>query len=80
MDKAEKYDRQIRLWGAQGQERIEGASVVCLGASAVMTETLKNLILPGTSSGTLETVWLIEGVKEWARIPLQMVRKSKTKT
>lgn len=47
VDKAEKYDRQIRLWGTHGQQRIENASIACLNATAATTETLKNLILPG---------------------------------
>ena len=47
VDKAEKYDRQIRLWGTHGQERIENSSIACLHATAATTETLKNLILPG---------------------------------
>lgn len=50
IDKAEKYDRQIRLWGPQGQQRIEDASVVLLNATPAGTETLKNLILPGRNS------------------------------
>jgi NEDD8-activating enzyme E1 regulatory subunit len=50
IDKAEKYDRQIRLWGPQGQQRIEDASVVLLNATPTGTETLKNLILPGRNS------------------------------
>jgi len=46
-EKAEKYDRQIRLWGAHGQQLIEKASVACLNINAATTETLKNLVLPG---------------------------------
>lgn len=48
-EKAEKYDRQIRLWGAHGQQLIEKASVACLNINAATTETLKNLVLPGNN-------------------------------
>lgn len=43
----DKYDRQLRLWGAQGQRALGETKVVAVGASAAGTETLKNLILPG---------------------------------
>lgn len=45
-----KYDRQLRLWGAQGQKALGETHVVLVGASAVGTETLKNLVLPGIGS------------------------------
>jgi len=43
----DKYDRQLRLWGAQGQRALGQTKVVAVGTSAAGTETLKNLILPG---------------------------------
>jgi amyloid beta precursor protein binding protein 1 len=43
----DKYDRQIRIWGADGQRRLNTSIVLCLGISAAGTETLKNLALPG---------------------------------
>mmetsp|Transcript_1711 Transcript_1711/g.6086 ORF Transcript_1711/g.6086 Transcript_1711/m.6086 type:complete len:530 (-) Transcript_1711:40-1629(-) len=52
VDKEELYDRQLRLWGAAGQRRLEAASVALLGCSALGTETLKNLVLPGVGSFT----------------------------
>jgi amyloid beta precursor protein binding protein 1 len=42
-----KYDRQLRLWGAQGQQALAETTVVLVRATAVGTETLKNLVLPG---------------------------------
>ncbi len=47
VEHSDKYDRQLRLWGERGQRLLESAKVVLLGASAVGTETLKNLVLPG---------------------------------
>lgn len=48
-----KYDRQIRLWGREGQ-RLLGTSHVCiLGLSSAGTETLKNLVLPGIGKITI---------------------------
>ena len=43
----DKYDRQIRIWGADGQRRLNTSTVLCLGISAAGTETLKNMVLPG---------------------------------
>ena len=51
VDKSEKYDRQIRLWGEEGQNLIEQSSIVVLNATSAATETLKNLILPGNLNG-----------------------------
>lgn len=50
-DKEKKYDRQLRLWAANGQQALEDAHI-CLvnsGSGTVGVETLKNLVLPGTS-------------------------------
>jgi amyloid beta precursor protein binding protein 1 len=52
--KVNKYDRQIRLWGQNGQKRLGEATVALLGASGVGIEALKNLVLPGV--GHIE-VW-----------------------
>ena len=49
-DKEKKYDRQLRLWAASGQQALEDAHLLLLnsGAGTVGVETLKNLVLPGT--------------------------------
>lgn len=50
-----KYDRQLRLWAASGQDALEHADIVLLnaGSGAVGIETLKNLILPGVGNFTI---------------------------
>ena len=50
MATTDKYDRQLRLWGAAGQRALGSTMVVLLGSSACGTETLKNLVLPGVGS------------------------------
>jgi NEDD8-activating enzyme E1 regulatory subunit len=50
MSTTDKYDRQLRLWGAKGQRSLANTRVVLIGASAAGTETLKNLVLPGIGS------------------------------
>jgi amyloid beta precursor protein binding protein 1 len=54
-DKEKKYDRQLRLWAANGQAALENAHILLVnsGAGAVGVETLKNLILPGRSTCAL---------------------------
>lgn len=48
-EKEKKYDRQLRLWGANGQAALESAHVLLVNSRAgtVGVEALKNLILPG---------------------------------
>jgi amyloid beta precursor protein binding protein 1 len=49
----DKYDRQIRLWGAHGQKALMESQVCVLGSSPCATETLKNLVLPGIGQFTI---------------------------
>ena len=53
--KEKKYDRQLRLWAASGQQALEEAKILLLnsGPGVVGVETLKNLILPGVGSFTI---------------------------
>lgn len=50
MATSNKYDRQLRLWGANGQRALSTSRIVLIHASAVGTETVKNLVLPGIGS------------------------------
>uniref|UniRef100_A0A915Q0N9 NEDD8-activating enzyme E1 regulatory subunit n=1 Tax=Setaria digitata TaxID=48799 RepID=A0A915Q0N9_9BILA len=45
-----RYDRQIRLWGDEGQSCIEHTSVCVLSASALGCEIIKSLVLAGIKS------------------------------
>ena len=47
------YDRQIRLWGAQAQERIRSANILLISLRALGTEIAKNLTLAGIRSLTI---------------------------
>lgn len=40
-----KYDRQIRLWGVEGQKLIDSTSLVVFGSSILVTEFLKSMTL-----------------------------------
>ena len=51
--KAQRYDRQLRLWGDHGQNALESAQVCLINASATGTEILKNLVLPGVGTFTI---------------------------
>ena len=50
---ARRYDRQLRLWGANGQKALAESLVLLLGAGPAGTETLKNLVLPGVGRFTV---------------------------
>ncbi len=45
-----KYDRQLRLWGANGQKALTESCIILINATAAGTESLKNLVLPGIGS------------------------------
>jgi len=45
--KEKKYDRQLRLWGANGQQALEASHICLVNTTAAGCEALKNLILPG---------------------------------
>ena len=51
--KQKRYDRQIRIWGAEGQQRLEKSRVALLNCSPTGSETLKNLVLGGIASFTI---------------------------
>ena len=49
----DKYDRQLRLWGAHGQRQLSASRILVLGATGSASEILKNLILPGIKHFTI---------------------------
>lgn len=52
-EEAKVYDRQIRLWGIQAQQKIRSADVLVVGLAGPATEVVKNLVLSGINSITL---------------------------
>ncbi|KAI9276447.1 hypothetical protein BY458DRAFT_585631 [Sporodiniella umbellata] len=52
-DEAAIYDRQIRLWGLDAQQRIGNASVLIANIRALSNEVCKNLVLAGIGSLTI---------------------------
>ncbi|CAA2975460.1 NEDD8-activating enzyme E1 regulatory subunit AXR1-like isoform X2 [Olea europaea subsp. europaea] len=48
-----KYDRQLRIWGEQGQTALEKSSICLLNCGPTGSETLKNLVLGGVGSVTV---------------------------
>ncbi|KAK1256455.1 hypothetical protein MKX07_008714 [Trichoderma sp. CBMAI-0711] len=54
-DKEKKYDRQLRLWAAEGQAALESANILLInsGPGTAGVETLKNLVLPGIGKFTI---------------------------
>ncbi|PIC12455.1 hypothetical protein B9Z55_028460 [Caenorhabditis nigoni] len=49
-DPSNRYDRQVRLWGEEGQASIGSTSACVLGSDSLATETLKSLVLAGVQS------------------------------
>lgn len=56
--KERKYDRQLRLWAANGQAALEEANLLLLnsGSGVVGVETLKNLVLPGMAQWATQKI------------------------
>ncbi|KAI4334092.1 hypothetical protein L6164_018824 [Bauhinia variegata] len=48
-----KYDRQLRIWGQQGQDALEKSSICLLNCGPTGSETFKNLVLGGVGSITI---------------------------
>ncbi|WVQ96610.1 hypothetical protein IAU59_003715 [Kwoniella sp. CBS 9459] len=46
-DEASLYDRQIRLWGVEAQNRMRSSTVLIISLRGVAHETIKNLVLAG---------------------------------
>ncbi|KAK9499289.1 hypothetical protein O3M35_002346 [Rhynocoris fuscipes] len=52
-EKSKKYDRQLRLWGDHGQNALEASHICLINATALGTEILKSLVLPGIGGFTI---------------------------
>lgn len=61
--KERKYDRQLRLWAANGQQALEEAHVLLInsGPGVAGVEALKNLVLPGVGRYTVLDSALVTG-------------------
>lgn len=53
--KEKKYDRQLRLWAANGQQALEDSHILLFnsGSGTLGIEALKNLVLPGIGKFTI---------------------------
>lgn len=52
-EKTKQYDRQLRLWGDHGQSALEHGHICLVNATALGTEVLKSIVLPGVGSITI---------------------------
>ncbi|GAP87452.1 putative ubiquitin-like 1-activating enzyme e1 a [Rosellinia necatrix] len=52
-DEIALYDRQIRLWGMQAQQKIQAANILLISMRALANEIAKNLVLAGVGSLTI---------------------------
>jgi ubiquitin-like 1-activating enzyme E1 A len=73
------YDRQIRLWGAEGQAKINQASVLYIHVTGISSEVCKNLVLAGVSATLCDTRGL-ESVATTPSIFLPPTKKTKYAT
>lgn len=52
-DEIALYDRQIRLWGLEAQNRMRNAHILIINVGAVANEVIKNVVLAGIGSLTI---------------------------
>lgn len=52
-EKNKQYDRQLRLWGDHGQSALENGHICLVNATALGTEALKSIVLPGVGAITI---------------------------
>ncbi|KPJ20078.1 NEDD8-activating enzyme E1 regulatory subunit [Papilio machaon] len=52
-EKNKQYDRQLRLWGDHGQTALENGHICLINATALGTEILKSIVLPGVGAVTI---------------------------
>lgn len=52
-EKNKQYDRQLRLWGDHGQAALESGHLCLINATALGTEILKSIVLPGVGAITI---------------------------
>ncbi|CAG8607816.1 13162_t:CDS:2 [Ambispora leptoticha] len=52
-DEAAIYDRQIRLWGLEAQQRMLSSKILVVGMRGLSNEVCKNLVLAGIGSLTI---------------------------
>ena len=46
-EEASRYDRQMRLWGIEAQQRMRNATILVVRLRGVATEAIKNMVLAG---------------------------------
>lgn len=46
-EEASRYDRQMRLWGLEAQQRMRNATILVVRLRGVATEAIKNMVLAG---------------------------------
>lgn len=56
----QRYDRQIRVWGAEAQSRIQNAKILILGFAGLNVEVVKNLVLAGMSVTIIDARIVVE--------------------
>ncbi|VEL14374.1 unnamed protein product, partial [Protopolystoma xenopodis] len=54
-EEAALYDRQIRLWGLDAQNKLKGSRILILGMSGLAAEISKNIVLAGVSCLTIRS-------------------------
>src|SRR5262245_15501331 len=59
-EEAALYDRQIRLWGADAQQRMREAHVLIYGFGGIHAEVCKNLVLAGVGAVTIMDDTIVE--------------------
>ena len=60
-DEIALYDRQLRLWGIEAQNRMRKANILLITITALGNEIAKNLVLAGIGSLTVLDPLIVTG-------------------
>ena len=74
---SKRYDRQLRVWGPQGQEALGRTRVAVLGSGPAASEALKNLVLGGIGSFVVVDDAVVSGVV-WEREEKEKEREKRS--
>lgn len=78
-EEAAVYDRQIRLWGVEAQQRLRKSKILLVGLSGLGNEVCKNILLAGIQHMTLldDSILTEEDCFNQFLTPSDMVGKNK---
>ncbi|KAL0229812.1 hypothetical protein PCE1_003376 [Barthelona sp. PCE] len=64
-EEIERYDRQLKMWGVDGQSSIQKSVIYVVGAKNIGAEVCKNALLSGSTVFLSDDTMAVEGKLHW---------------